>query len=277
MTVHFHRRGTGPALVLIHGIGHRWQAWEPILDHLAEHHDVIAIDLPGFGRSPVPEGGMPKDMPATVAAMGEFFASLGLSRPHVAGNSLGGGIALELAAAGLAASATAFAPAGFFTEAERQRAIAILGLMRATTYPPPGLLRKALSRPEIRRQAFGQLMVHPDRLSTERVVGDALALRNATGFWSVAKASRRYEFAGTATVPVTVAWGTHDRILPPHQAERARERLPKARHVTLDGCGHVPMSDAPDLVARVVLDTTGAVRARGPARPPSARRDRRKR
>jgi pimeloyl-ACP methyl ester carboxylesterase len=55
-------------------------------------------------------------------------------------------------------------------------------------------------------------------------------------------------------VPVTIAWGTHDRILPPRQAGRALRQIPGARIVSLPGCGHVPMNDAPDLVAQVILD-----------------------
>src|SRR5512140_3471195 len=117
MELHHHRRGSGEPLVLIHGIGHRWQAWLPVLDRLAAHHDVVAIDLPGFGASPVPPRGTAHDMAAAVRYLGEFFEAHGLDTPHVAGNSLGGGIALELAAAGLARSATALAPVGFFTSA----------------------------------------------------------------------------------------------------------------------------------------------------------------
>jgi pimeloyl-ACP methyl ester carboxylesterase len=60
---------------------------------------------------------------------------------------------------------------------------------------------------------------------------------------------------------VTVAWGTRDRILLPRQADRARRALPRATHVALDGCGHVPMNDAPDLVAGVILRTTGRLAA----------------
>ena len=84
--------------MLIHGIGHRWQAWEPVLDGLAEAHDVIAIDLPGFGCHATRR--QPPSVPALAAWVGSFFAELGVDRPHVAGNSLGGGLALELAAAG---------------------------------------------------------------------------------------------------------------------------------------------------------------------------------
>lgn len=261
MRVNFDRRGRGQPLVLIHGIGHRWQAWEPVLDRLAEHHDVLAIDLPGFGASPVPVAGMPSAMSGTVTAIGEFFDGLGLAQPHVAGNSLGGAIALELAAAGLVSSATAFSPAGFFTEAERLRAVRTLGLMRFTSFQPEVVLRRALSNPVIRNQSFGRLVVRPERISPEVALADTLAMRRGRGFRAVVRSSKGYAFSGAPTVPVTVAWGARDRILPPRQAERARERLPKARHVTLPHCGHVPMSDAPDLVAQTVLETTGAVPA----------------
>jgi pimeloyl-ACP methyl ester carboxylesterase len=257
MKVNFDRRGEGPPLVLIHGIGHRWQAWEPVLDALALHHDVISLDLPGFGESPMPDDGMP-DMSGTVIRVGEFFDSLGLRQPHVAGNSLGGAIALELAASDVVASATAFSPAGFFTEAERRQAVRTLGFMRASTFQPQAVLRRALALPIVRAQSFGRLVVHPERISAERAFGDTMALRRCTGFRSVVRSSKDYSYVGQPSVPLTVAWGAHDRILPPHQADRARERLPQARHVTLPGCGHVPMSDEPRLCARIVLETTGA-------------------
>ncbi len=266
MTVNFIRRGSGTPLVLIHGIGHRWQAWEPVLDQLAAHHEVIAFDLPGFGASPIPAGGMPRNMTGTVTQVGQFFTEIGIEQPHVAGNSLGGAIALELAAAGLVASATAFSPAGFFTEAERRRAVRTLGFMRASSFQPRPLLRRALAQPAIRSRSFGALVAYPDRISAERAFGDTMALRNGAGFRPVARSSRDYSYAGQPTVPVTVAWGAKDRILPPLQAERARQRLPQARHVALADCGHVPMSDAPDQVARLVLQTTGAV----PVDPPGA-------
>lgn len=250
------RRGGGPPLLLIHGIGHRCQAWEPVLDRLAEAHEVIALDLPGFGASPVPPEGMPADMAATVARFPELLGELGVDRPHVAGNSLGGAIALELAAAGLAASATAFSPAGFFTVAERRRAMAILSLLRAQTFLPEPVIRAALRRRAVRAACFGPLVADPARLTLDRAVGDSLALRRGKGFRPIARAARHYQFTGTPAVPVTVAWGTRDRILPPREADRARARLPQARHVALPGCGHVPMSDDPELVASVILATT---------------------
>ncbi|HEX6967914.1 MAG TPA: alpha/beta fold hydrolase [Micromonosporaceae bacterium] len=265
------RVGSGEPLVLIHGIGHRWQAWGPVLDRLAAHHEVIAIDLPGFGQSPPPASGMPAGMPATIEMVISALADFGLDRPHVAGNSLGGAISLELAAAGAVASATAFSPAGFYTRAERIRALATLRLLRANTYLPTPVLRAVLRSGFIRGMSFAPLLAHPRRLDPERAFGDALALRRARGFETVVRAAREYRFeAGRladSTVPVTVGWGDRDRVLGVQQAERVRAALPHARVVIMPGCGHVPMSDDPELVANLILQTTGALpRVDAPAR-----------
>jgi pimeloyl-ACP methyl ester carboxylesterase len=255
------RRGTGQPLVLIHGIGHHWRAWEPVLDRLAKVHEVIAIDLPGFGQSPYPTGGMPQGMPQIVESVATFFTRLGLDRPHVAGNSLGGAIALELAAAGHVASATALSPAGFCTPLQFRRAVSVLRMHRVATYLPQPVLRRVLTFAPVRAMSFGMLLARPGQLSVEAAFADAVALRNARAFAAVARGGRGYTFRGAPTVPITIAWGTRDRILPYRQAALARQVLPQARHVDLRGCGHVPMSDDPELVASVILDTTAAAGA----------------
>jgi pimeloyl-ACP methyl ester carboxylesterase len=259
MELAYERRGSGEPLVLVHGIGHHWRAWEPVLDALAEHYDVIAVDLPGFGRSPVPDAGTETGMSAAIERVAAFFAASGLDRPHVAGNSLGGAIALELAAAGLVASATALAPAGFASRAQLRWALTVLRGHRLGAFTPTPVLRAFFQLELGRALAFGTLMAQPRRITAERALADTLAFRRAKAFRSVAKAGRRYTFeARSMTVPVTVAWGTGDRILRYSQAERARHLLPDARHVTLDGCGHIPMSDAPDAVVEVIRETTKA-------------------
>jgi pimeloyl-ACP methyl ester carboxylesterase len=260
-----HRTGSGEPLVLLHGIGHRWQAWQPVLDLLAPYHDVLAVDLPGFGASP-PAPQAPT-MTGTVASVAGFLASLGIRRPHLAGNSLGGAIALELAAAGHAASVTALSPAGFATGWERRWALGVLRTHRFTARVPEPVLRHAARSPRLRALCWGMIVGRPDLLDPEEAAADARALRDGPGFPSVARAARGYRLACVPPVPVTVAWGTRDRILLPRQAERARALLPDARHVALPGCGHVPMGDAPGLVARTILETTGAMRGEQPARP----------
>jgi len=108
-----HRVGSGPTLVLIHGIGSRWQVWEPVLRRVASERDVIALDLPGFGASPMPPPGTPPGLPSLTHLVAEFLDGLGVQQPHVTGNSLGGWIALELAKQGRVRSATGLSPAGF--------------------------------------------------------------------------------------------------------------------------------------------------------------------
>jgi pimeloyl-ACP methyl ester carboxylesterase len=268
MMIHHQRAGSGEPLVLLHGIGHRWQAWEPVFDELSAHHDVIAIDLPGFGASPVPSAGMPADMAGTVASIVTALTAWGFERPHVAGYSLGGAISLELAAAGAVSSATVFSPAGFFTSAERRRAMAILRVLRANVRLPAPVMRAALRSDYLRAMCFAPLVAHPRRLDPERALGDALAFRQGRGFGTTARAARNYRFEGSlldgSPVPVTIGWGDLDRIFGVHQAERARAALPAARVVTLPGCGHVPMSDNPELVADLILQTTGAKAASHP-------------
>jgi len=254
MSLVYERRGAGPPLVLLHGIGHHWRAWEPVLDRLAAFHDVIAVDLPGFGRSPVPPSGV-AGMPAIVASLEAFFGSLGVTRPHVAGNSLGGAIALELAAAGAVASATAFSPAGFASARQLRYAVAMLSLHRLGSRLPVAALFRSR---RLRAAAFGMLVARPDRITLDRALADSAALRDGAAFRVVARASRGYAFTGSPSVPVTVAWGARDLILRPRQAAVARRCLPTARHIALPDCGHVPMGDDPDLVTTTILTTTGA-------------------
>jgi pimeloyl-ACP methyl ester carboxylesterase len=267
--VSYDRRGAGPPLVLLHGIGHHRRAWEPVLDRLAARHDVIAIDLPGFGRSPVPVAGLPDGMPAVVAGVAGFFAAEGLDRPHVAGNSLGGAIALELAAAGAVTSATAFSPAGFCTPRQLRWAVSVLAAHRLGAHLPGPVLRAAFATPWLRAMSFGMLLARPGRISAEAALADSLALRHGKAFAAVARAGRGYTYAGAPRVPVTVAWGTRDRILSHRQAAVARRVLPGARHLDLSGCGHVPMHDDPDAVAAAILATTGAAPMRGGRPAPS--------
>lgn len=255
----FERRGSGSPLVLLHGIGHRWQAWAPVLDALAAEHDVIAVDLPGFGRSPLLPEGRGYDMVGAVQACADIFEDMGLGRPHVAGNSLGGAISLELASRGLVSSATALAPAGFWTARDRAWALRVLSFIRSSGRAP-ALIRSVAVRNRLFRLAAGSLLYgHPSRMTAEIMLDDLVSMTGAKAFDLVADAGRQYSFSAPApTVPVTVAWGTRDRILWPRQARRAAALLPRARHVWLYRAGHVPMIDEPEQVASLILATCAA-------------------
>jgi pimeloyl-ACP methyl ester carboxylesterase len=256
LSVSYERLGEGEPLLLLHGIGHHWQAWEPVLPLLAAERDVIAVDLPGFGTSPALPHGMSYDLSTVVPALGALCGALGVDRPHVAGNSLGGLLALELGRENLVRSVTALSPAGFWTEGERRYAFGTLLAMRrgARLVPEPVLGR--LSRTAAGRAALtSTIYARPGRRSPQAVVAETLALRDAAGFRETLDAGRGVQFTSDVPgVPVTVAWGTRDRLLLRRQGVRAKRAIPGARLVRLPGCGHVPMNDDPALVARVILD-----------------------
>ncbi|OAR27254.1 alpha/beta hydrolase [Streptomyces sp. ERV7] len=257
-TVSYRRAGSGDPLLLLHGIGHHRQAWDPVFDLLAAERDVIAVDLPGFGESPALPEGLSYGLSTVVPVLGALCEELGIERPHVAGNSLGGLLALELGREKLVRSVTALSPAGFWTQAERRYAFATLTAMRrgARLLPLPAIER--LSRSVAGRAALtSTIYARPGRRSPEAVVAETLALRNATGFDETLAAGIDVRFCDDVTgVPVTVAWGSKDRLLLRRQGIRAKHTVPGARLVRLPGCGHVPMNDDPALVARVILDTS---------------------
>ncbi|MFC8762734.1 alpha/beta fold hydrolase [Streptomyces sp. NPDC057193] len=252
----YERRGVGEPLLLLHGIGHHWQAWEPVLDILAAERDVIAVDLPGFGTSDELPEGCTYDLSTVSRVLGAFCAALGVERPHVAGNSLGGLLALELGREKRVRSVTALSPAGFWSEGERRYAFVTLRAMRGAARSMPLPMIERLSRTPAGRTALASsIYARPGRRSPEAVYAETLALRGATGFRRTLEAGGAVRFRDDVPeVPVTVAWGTRDRLLLPRQGVRAKHTLPRARLVRLPGCGHVPMSDDPALVARVVLD-----------------------
>jgi pimeloyl-ACP methyl ester carboxylesterase len=259
--LNFHRGGRGEPLVLIHGIGSRWQVWLPVLERLEREREVIALDLPGFGLSSRPAAGTPAG-PASLARMlCAFFDAHGLDRPHVAGNSLGGWIALELARRGRARSVTALSPAGFHTQAEGIFLLASLKLARAAARLARPDVARLMASERSRRIALFQLIGRPQRVPPFDAAESLRALADAPWFDETLDAIVRERFHGGAPlpVPVTIAWGEHDRLLLRRQAARAVHEVPNARLLTLMGCGHVPTYDDPDAVAGVLLD--GSARA----------------
>ena len=112
MELDHHRGGAGEPLVLVHGIGHTWRGWRPMLPALERHFDVLAVDLPGFGHSPPLPAGQACTPEALADAVEAAMDAAGFETAHLAGNSLGGWIALILARRGRARTVTAISPAG---------------------------------------------------------------------------------------------------------------------------------------------------------------------
>ncbi|MFD8685033.1 alpha/beta fold hydrolase, partial [Streptomyces sp. NPDC059641] len=176
VTLSYARVGDGEPLLLLHGIGHHRQAWDPVIHLLAGERDVVSVDLPGFGASPALPDGLRHDLPTMNAALGALCETLEIDRPHVAGNSLGGLLALEMGREKLARSVTALSPAGFWTEAERRYAFGVLQGMRAVARHTPLPLVERLSRTAAGRTVLtSTIYARPGRRSPESVVAETLA------------------------------------------------------------------------------------------------------
>jgi pimeloyl-ACP methyl ester carboxylesterase len=255
-TLAHHREGSGEPLLLLHGIGCQWQYYGPVIPALVATRDVIAVDLPGFGDS-APLAVTPT-LEALTDAVESFIDDLGFDKVHVAGNSLGGGVALELGVRGRARSVTCLSPTGFWTDREA----AFCRASVATTIRATKLLAPAA--PVIGRTGAGRAAVLAQqcargwRIPPEDFVRAVRNAASSPGFESTRVAALRGVFHGSIDVPVTIAWAEHDRLLLPRQARRAMRLLPGARHVTLRGCGHLPFWDDPDQVARVLIEGSAA-------------------
>jgi pimeloyl-ACP methyl ester carboxylesterase len=254
--INLHREGSGDPLVLIHGIGSRWQVWLPVIGRLAAQREVIAVDLPGFGFSPRPAPGTPPGASTLARLVGELIEELGLVRPHVAGFSLGGWVSLELAKLGLVRSVTALSPAGFHSQAEGVFQLGALRLARAAARAAAPQAAALLASRWRRKLAFWQMTTHGDRIPPFDAAEHLRALAEAEWFDETLRTitEERFYAAWALDVPVTIAWAEHDRVLRPRQAERAARQLPSARRTVLRGCGHVPTYDDPEQVATVLLE-----------------------
>jgi pimeloyl-ACP methyl ester carboxylesterase len=254
--VAFERRGTGEPLLLVHGTGGARGVWRPIVDLLAADRELLLVDLPGHGESEPPPAGTPHTPIGYAQVLARLLDQLGLDTAHAAGNSVGGWTALELAKIGRARSVVAIAPAGLWVQDPFRAWAALwsqhkLGRMFAPV--TPALLRSSAGRTIL----LSRTVAKPRRMPPEAAIELATTYARTPTFDSHLAATRRTRFQdGRAIgVPVTVAWGEKERLIP--AKARRRDELPaQTRFVSLPGCGHLPMWDDPELIARTILEGT---------------------
>ena len=230
--------------------------WQPLFEHLAPRRELIAIDLPGFGESPaLPNGSEPSPYALTDAVV-DFLDELGLDRPAVAGNSLGGWISLELARRGRARAVAPIDPAGFQLPRERLYSHGRLAFDARVARLGDRHVLPALRNKAVRTIAFAHMVGRPWLIPPGDAVQMARNLGRSPGFDATLEAMNDLTFAAghEIEVPVTLIWGTRDHILIPRQAERALRVLPTARLHWLRGAGHVPTYDAPAEIARLIAE-----------------------
>ena len=256
-----HRGGEGPPLVCLHGFTDTWRTWELVLPELERHHDVLAPTLLGHAGGPPLEGEVHATVLADAVERAMDDADIGTA--HLVGNSLGGFVALQLAARGRARSVVAFAPAGGWAVdddsfAEMLRGFVTMRDQLAVAAPNADAI---VATAQGRRRATALITTNyahiPAELIAHQMVGAARCDAVAP---MVAFALREgYDLdARSIACPVRIVWGTDDALLPwPSAATRYRgEWLPQADWVVLDEVGHCPQLDVPLEAAQLIVGFT---------------------
>jgi pimeloyl-ACP methyl ester carboxylesterase len=255
------REGSGEPLVLLHGITSDEHTWRHVVPLLAPHHDVIVPTALGHHRGPAPG-----ERPATIAAVTDETArqldELGLDRAHIAGNSMGGWEAIELARRGRALSVCALSPAGCWEE-DWDDSRRVLGALRraARDGRRARSLLPLLARPgRFRHWAMRWAAAHGERVSREEFLERTDAMLGCVILDDLLDSGERLAPLDPVPCPITLAWSAEDWLFPvdPY-GTRAQQLIPEARFTVLDDVGHVPMFDDPKLVADAILESTGAL------------------
>ena len=250
----YSRAGRGDPLVLLHPLGSHRRVWEPIMPTLAGHFDVIAVDLPGFGDSPALPAATEATPAALARAVDHTLDALDVRHPHVAGNSLGGWIALELATLRPLRSLALLSPAGLWKERTPRYCWISLRLSRWLAYHARPILDRLVDHAAGRVLVLGQTHGRPAGMPAERARAAVDALGTCPGFDRSLRATkhRSYVPGPSLSVPVSVAFGSRDLLLLPHQSRRTDLLPPGTQVTTLAGCGHLPVGDDPGAVAAFI-------------------------
>jgi pimeloyl-ACP methyl ester carboxylesterase len=247
------KAGSGPLLLLIHGMAGTYQTWQAVIEPLALSHTVIAADLPGHGSSA--PGGGDYSLGSLAAGLRDLVVALGHERATLVGHSLGGGIAMQFAYQ-------------FPEAAERLVLVSSGGLgpevnpvLRAAALPGADLFIAATARPG---RAAGAALARG--LATVGLRPNADVAEVARGYASLADGSRRAAFLATLRavvgtdgqrlhagdrlylaegIPTLIVWGRNDRMIPLRHGEQAHEAIAGSRLEIFERSGHMPQLDSP--------------------------------
>ncbi|WP_428393444.1 alpha/beta fold hydrolase [Lichenicoccus sp.] len=252
------QRGTGPKLLLIHGLGGSWQSWSTILDALSAHRTVIAVDLPGHGATPAEADS--GTFVGLVGSVERYIADDSLTGIDIVGSSMGARIVLELARRGCVGNVIALDPGGFWRGWERTFFKVTIGLsgklLRAIRPLLPTLSRYAVTRTAL----LAQLSARPWALDPHVVATELTGLSTTPTFDALvddlARGPEQTGPAASSTGRVVIGWGRQDRLCLPRQATRAKAAFRSADLHWFQSSGHFPAWDMPDETVAVFLATT---------------------
>jgi len=257
--MHVVRHGSGRSLLLVHGLGATWESWERVLPALAGQRDVVAIDLPGFGRTPPLPGEVSI---ATLAdAVVEFLENEDLTTIDMVGSSMGARLVLELARRGVGGNVVSLDPGGFWTDGQLKyfgaSVKASIAIVRALQPVLPILAGSSAGRTALLAQFSHRPWALPSELVLRELRGYATAPSFDAALHSLVHGPRQGGApAGSLPGRVVIGWGRQDRLLLPSQANRVVELFPDATLHWFDKCGHFPQWDQPAQTVELILQST---------------------
>jgi pimeloyl-ACP methyl ester carboxylesterase len=258
----WHRGGAGPPLVCLHGFTDTWRTWELVLPALERRHDVLALTLPGHAGGPPIAAEI--SAAALTAPVERAMDEAGFATAHLVGNSLGGYVALELAARGRARSVVALAPAGGWApgDAARERVLGFQANLQEQVRAAAPHADAIVATREGRRLATQYLAVRFEHIPPELLAHQLRGAATCPAALPLLEYGLGFDWgldAERIECPVRIVWGTEDRLLPwPSAAARFRDEwLPQADWVELDGVGHCPQLDVPLVAAELILGFAG--------------------
>lgn len=246
-------------MVLLHGVTDTPRTWDLVRDRLAAEHDVHAPRLLGH------HGGAPFTGDATPGAIADDVErqmdAAGLQTAHLVGNSLGGGIALLLAARGRAKTVVGLAPAGGWLPGDptRRQTVSFFRMAQELLKDAAPRADEIASTPEGRARALAFMVEHPEHVPADLVAHQIRGAADCPIVMPLVEdtAEAGWDDPGPIDAPVRIVWGTADKVLQwPNTAERFKTQLPDADWVILDGVGHLPQLDVPDRTAELILEWT---------------------
>jgi pimeloyl-ACP methyl ester carboxylesterase len=255
------RAGHGEPLLLLHGIGSTRDDFSALLPRLAEHFDVLSVDLPGHGDSPA--GVWPPTVAALTDAVEADLDARGLERVHVLGNSLGARIGIELAARHRARSVVALSPSGLGLPAERVHQGVLMATARTLLRTLRPVLGDLASTPAGRTALLAGMRARPWEASRSEALAMRGGFADATGFWSMLWWAVLQDVPTDlhrVDCPVMLAQGALD-VVGAGQTPRYLALIPGSRFRLLPGAGHAPQSDAADAILALVRETSDTVGA----------------
>ncbi len=255
--VNYAEIGTGHPIVFVHGLGGCWQNWLENMPHFAAAGcRAIALDLPGFGHSPMPPWEI--SVPAYGRLVDEFCRGLNLHSATLVGNSMGGFIAAEVAVQEPAWIDHLVLVSAAGISHARMRREPVLALSRMLKLANPLLLRLnagGLRRPGLRQLGFQGVFRHPQRVRRELLYEFAFNGLGAPGFLPAVGSLTGYDFLDRLpriAAPTLLIWGRDDLVVPAADASGYDERVPDSELVIFADCGHVPMAERPVRFNRLV-------------------------